>query len=181
MKYCSNCSATVELLIPEGDSLPRYVCTTCNIIHYQNPKMVVGCIPEWEDKILLCRRAIEPRLGWWTLPAGFMENNETLEQAAARETLEEANARVEIGNLYAIYSLPHISQVYLLFRARLLDLDFKPGIESLEVKLLSENEIPWEEMAFRVIHDPLIQYFKERKLGKLGFHRGVIDRPRNNP
>ncbi|MDO8895535.1 MAG: NUDIX hydrolase [Nitrosomonas sp.] len=181
MKYCSNCSATVELLIPEGDSLPRYVCTTCNIIHYQNPKMVVGCIPEWEDKILLCRRAIEPRLGWWTLPAGFMENNETLEQAAARETLEEANARVEIGNLYAIYSLPHISQVYLLFRARLLDLDFKPGIESLEVKLLSENEIPWEEMAFRVIHDPLMQYFKERKLGKLGFHRGVIDRPRNNP
>ena len=181
MKYCSNCSATVELLIPEGDSLPRYVCTTCNIIHYQNPKMVVGCIPEWEDKILLCRRAIEPRLGWWTLPAGFMENNETLEQAAARETLEEANARVEIGNLYAIYSLPHISQVYLLFRARLLDLDFKPGIESLEVKLLSENEIPWEEMAFRVIHDPLMQYFKERKLGKLGFHRGVIDRPRNSP
>jgi ADP-ribose pyrophosphatase YjhB (NUDIX family) len=181
MKYCSNCSATVELLIPEGDSLPRYVCTTCNIIHYQNPKMVVGCIPEWEDKILLCRRAIEPRLGRWTLPAGFMENNETLEQAAARETLEEANARVEIGNLYAIYSLPHISQVYVLFRARLLDLDFKPGIESLEVKLLSENEIPWEEMAFRVIHDPLIQYFKERKLGKLGFHRGVIDRPRNIP
>ncbi|MEQ1816661.1 MAG: NUDIX hydrolase [Nitrosomonas sp.] len=181
MKYCSNCSATVELLIPDGDSLPRYVCTTCNIIHYQNPKMVVGCIPEWEDKILLCRRAIEPRLGWWTLPAGFMENNETLEQAAARETLEEANARVEIGNLYAIYSLPHISQVYLLFRARLLDLDFKPGIESLEVKLLSENEIPWEEMAFRVIHDPLMQYFKERKLGKFGFHKGIIDRPRNNP
>ncbi|WP_292996021.1 NUDIX hydrolase [Nitrosomonas sp.] len=180
MKYCSNCSATVELLIPEGDSLPRYVCTTCNIIHYQNPKMVVGCIPEWEDKILLCRRAIEPRLGWWTLPAGFMENNETLEQAAARETLEEANARVEIGDLYAIYSLPHISQVYVLFRARLLDLDFKPGIESLEVKLLAENEIPWEEMAFRVIHDPLKQYFKERKLGKLGIHRGVIDRPHGN-
>ena len=176
MKYCSNCSATVELLVPEGDSLPRYVCTTCNIIHYQNLKMVVGCIPEWEDKILLCRRAIEPRKGWWTLPAGFMENNETLEQAAARETLEEANARVEIGDLYAVYSLPHISQVYLLFRARLLDLDFKPGIESLEVKLLPENEIPWEEMAFRVIHDPLKQYFKERKLGKLGFHRGVIDR-----
>lgn len=180
MKYCSNCSATVELLIPEGDSLPRYVCTTCNIIHYQNPKMVVGCIPEWEDKILLCRRAIEPRLGWWTLPAGFMENNETLEQAAARETLEEANARVEIGDLYAVYSLPHISQVYVLFRARLLDLDFKPGIESLEVKLLSENEIPWEEMAFRVIHDPLKRYFKERKPGKLGVHMGVIDRPHNN-
>jgi ADP-ribose pyrophosphatase YjhB (NUDIX family) len=180
MKYCSNCSATVELLIPEGDSLPRYVCTTCNIIHYQNPKMVVGCIPEWEDKILLCRRAIEPRRGWWTLPAGFMENNETLEQAAARETLEEANARVEIGDLYAVYSLPHISQVYVLFRARLLDLDFKPGVESLEVKLLAENEIPWDEMAFRVIHDPLKRYFKERKPGKLGVHMGVIDRPHSN-
>lgn len=177
MKYCSHCSATVELLIPEGDSLPRYVCTTCHVIHYQNPKVVVGCIPEWEDKILLCRRAIEPRLGWWTVPAGFMENNETLAQAAARETLEEATARVEIGDLYAIYSLPHISQVYVLFRAQLLDLDFKPGIESLEVKLMSEPEIPWEEMAFRVIHDPLRRYFNERRQGKLGFHMGVIERP----
>lgn len=177
MKYCCHCSAAVELLIPEGDCLPRYVCTTCHVIHYQNPKMVVGCIPEWEDKILLCRRAIEPRVGWWTLPAGFMENNETLAQAAARETLEEANARVEIGDLYALYSLPHISQVYVLFRAQLLDLDFKPGIESLEVKLMSENEIPWEEMAFRVIHDPLRRYFNERRHGKLGFHMGVIERP----
>jgi ADP-ribose pyrophosphatase YjhB (NUDIX family) len=178
MKYCCHCSATVEFIVPEGDSLPRYVCTQCNIIHYQNPKMVVGCIPEWEDKILLCRRAIEPRIGWWTLPAGFMENNETLAQAAARETLEEANARVEIGDLYTVYSLPHISQVYFLFRARLLDLDFKPGIESLDVKLMAEHEIPWEEMAFRVIHDPLKQYFKERREGKFGFHMGVIDKPR---
>ena len=178
MKYCCHCSATVEFIVPEGDSLPRYVCTQCNVIHYQNPKMVVGCIPEWEDKILLCRRAIEPRIGWWTLPAGFMENNETLAQAAARETLEEANARVEIGDLYTVYSLPHISQVYFLFRARLLDLDFKPGIESLDVKLMAEHEIPWEEMAFRVIHDPLKQYFKERRAGKLGFHIGVIDKPR---
>jgi ADP-ribose pyrophosphatase YjhB (NUDIX family) len=142
--------------------------------------MVVGCIPEWEDKILLCRRAIEPRLGWWTLPAGFMENNETLAQAAARETLEEANARVEIGDLYTIYSLPHISQVYFLFRAQLLDLDFSPGIESLDVKLMSEHEVPWEEIAFRVIHDPLRHYFKERNQGKLGFHLGVIDNSHRN-
>lgn len=181
MKYCSNCSASVELTIPEGDSLPRYVCTVCNTIHYQNPKIVVGCIPEWEDKVLICKRAIEPRLGWWTLPAGFMENNETLAQAAARETLEEANARVEIGNLFTVYSLPHISQVYFLFRARLLDLDFKPGIESLEVKLVSELEIPWDEMAFRVIHDPLKRYFEERRQGELGFHMGIIDKPRSNP
>ncbi|WMJ07269.1 NUDIX hydrolase [Nitrosomonas sp. sh817] len=180
MKYCSNCSASVELTIPEGDSLPRYVCTACNTIHYQNPKIVVGCIPEWEDKVLICKRAIEPRRGWWTLPAGFMENNETLAQAAARETLEEANARVEIGNLFTVYSLPHISQVYFLFRARLLDLDFKPGIESLEVKLVSELEIPWDEMAFRVIHDPLKRYFEERRQGELGFHMGIIDKPRSN-
>ena len=177
MKFCSSCSAHVELRIPEGDTLPRYVCTVCHEIHYQNPKMVVGCIPEWEDKILLCRRAIEPRIGWWTLPAGFMENNETLAQAATRETLEEASARVLIGDLYAIYSLPHISQVYVLFRAQLLDLDFKPGIESSEVKLVSEAEVPWDEMAFRVIHDPLRRYFMERNVGKLTFHTGIIDRP----
>ncbi len=177
MKFCSSCSAHVELRIPEGDTLSRYVCTVCHEIHYQNPKMVVGCIPEWEDKILLCRRAIEPKIGWWTLPAGFMENNETLAQAAARETFEEASARVSIGDLYAVYSLPHISQVYVLFRAKLLDLDFKPGVESSEVKLVSEAEVPWDEMAFRVIHDPLKRYFMERNTGKLTFHTGIIDRP----
>ena len=175
MKYCSNCATPVELRVPEGDTLPRYVCSACSVIHYQNPKMVVGCIPEWEDKILLCRRAIEPRHGWWTLPAGFMENAETLAQAAARETLEEANARVEMGALYAIYNLPHINQVYILFRARLLDLDFKPGIESLDVRLFSETEIPWEEMAFRAIRDPLKRYFEERRQGQFGFHMGTIE------
>ena len=148
MKYCSNCGTPVELRVPKGDTLPRYVCPACCIIHYHNPKMVVGCIPEWEDKILLCRRAIEPRHGFWTLPAGFMENAETLIQAAARETMEEANARVEMGDLYAIYNLPHINQVYILFRAQLLDLNFKPGIESLDVKLFSVKEIPWNEIAF---------------------------------
>ena len=175
MKFCSSCSANVELRIPEGDTLPRYVCTQCQEIHYQNPKVVVGCIPEWDDKILLCRRAIEPRIGWWTVPAGFMENNETLAQAAARETLEEANARVEIGDLYAVYSLPHISQVYALFRARLLDLDFSPGIESSEVELMAENEIPWDDIAFKVIHDPLKRFLQERKNGQPEFHTGIID------
>lgn len=175
MNYCSLCGTRVELRIPEGDTLPRYVCTACGIIHYQNPKIVVGCIPEWEDKILLCLRAIEPRQGLWTLPAGFMENAETLAQGAERETLEEANARVEIGNLYAIYNLPHIDQVHVLFRARLLDLDFKPGIESLDVRLFSEIEIPWDALAFRVIREPLKRYFEERRQGKLGFHMGTID------
>jgi len=138
--------------------------------------MVVGCIPEWEDRILLCRRAIEPHRGKWTLPAGFMENNETLPQGAARETLEEANARVEILDLYAAYSLPHISQVYLLFRAKLLDLDFSPGIESLEVKLFEERDIPWNEIAFQVIRTSLERFLLERRTGAPVFHTGKIDR-----
>ncbi|PTR15163.1 MULTISPECIES: NUDIX hydrolase [unclassified Nitrosospira] len=175
MNYCSLCGTRVELRVPEGDTLPRYVCTACGIIHYQNPKIVVGCIPEWEDKVLLCVRAIEPRRGLWTLPAGFMENAETLAQGAARETLEEANARVNIGNLYSIYNLPHIDQVHVLFRARLLDLDFKPGIESLDVRLFSESEIPWDTLAFRVIREPLKRYFDERRRGQLGFHIGTIE------
>jgi ADP-ribose pyrophosphatase YjhB (NUDIX family) len=165
----------VELRIPEGDNLPRHVCIACGVIHYQNPKIVVGCIPEWEDKVLLCRRAIEPRHGLWTVPSGFMENAETLGQGAERETLEEANARVRMGNLYAIYSLPHINQVHVLFRAQLLDLDFKPGIESLDVRLFSEEEIPWDKLAFRVILEPLKRYFEERQQGKLGFHIGTIE------
>lgn len=181
MKYCSQCGGEVSLSVPEGDSLPRYICVKCHTIHYQNPKVIVGCIPEWENKILLCRRAITPHRGKWTLPAGFMENNETLVQGAARETMEEANARVEIRDLYAVYSLPHISQVYMLFRARLLDLDFSPGVESLEVKLFREQEIPWNEIAFRVIHDPLKRYMTERYQGQLSFHMGTIDKiPGNN-
>jgi ADP-ribose pyrophosphatase YjhB (NUDIX family) len=178
MKYCSNCGTLVELRVPEGDTLPRYVCSKCGVIHYQNPKIVVGCIPEWEDRILLCRRAIEPRHGLWTVPSGFMENAETLVQGAARETLEEANARVNMGPLYAIYNLPHINQVHVLFRAQLLDLDFKPGIESLDVQLFGEAEIPWDTLAFRVIREPLKRYFDERRQGKLGFHMGTIEEVR---
>ncbi len=178
MRYCSSCGARVALRVPEGDSLPRHVCLACGVIHYQNPKIVVGCIPEWEDSILLCRRAIEPRHGLWTVPSGFMENAETLGQGAERETLEEANARVRMGNLYAIYDLPHINQVHVLFRAQLLDLDFKPGIESLDVRLFSEEEIPWDKLAFRVIREPLKRYFEERRQGKLGFHMGTIEEVR---
>lgn len=139
--------------------------------------MVIGSIPEWEDKILLCRRAIEPRHGFWTLPGGFMENGETTTEAAIRETLEEANARIEIGDLYSMYSLPFINQVHLLFRARLLDLDFSPGPESLEVKLFSENEIPWDEIAFRPIKFSLEHYFADRHKGHFSFHIGEIPAP----
>src|SRR6059036_2638097 len=132
LNYCSKCGAKLALRVPPGDSLPRHVCDNCGTIHYRNPLVVVGTIPEWEDRILLCKRAIEPRYGLWTVPAGFMENGETTLQGAARETLEEANARVEVGPLYALYNIPHINQVYILFRARLLDLDFHPGAETLE-------------------------------------------------
>ena len=118
MKFCSSCGNTVELQVPKGDSKARHVCNVCGEIHYQNPKIVTGCIPEWQDKILLCRRAIQPRLGLWTLPAGFMENAESAQEGAARETLEEANARVEVQQLYTTFNLPHINQVYLLFRGQ---------------------------------------------------------------
>lgn len=165
MKYCSSCGARVAFRIPPGDTLPRHVCEHCGTIHYQNPKVVVGALPVWEDKILLCRRAIEPRHGMWTLPAGFMENNETAPEGAAREALEEANARIEIEQLYTLFSVPHISQVYVLFRARLLDLDFSPGTESLEVKLVREDEIPWDELAFASVRRTLAHFFEDRRTG----------------
>ncbi len=175
MKFCSNCGAPIALKIPPGDTLPRHVCDACNTIHYQNPRMVVGCIPEWEDRILLCRRAIEPRHGLWTVPAGYMENGETTFQGAMRETLEEANARVEIDSVYALYNIPHINQVYILFRARLLDLDFRPGAETMEVKLMKEAEIPWERIAFASVRNTLTRYYEDRKKGEYRFHMGTIE------
>ena len=176
MKFCSNCGNAVVLKVPAGDTLPRHVCEACDTIHYQNPKMIVGCIAEWEDRILLCRRAIEPRHGLWTVPAGFMENGETTAQGAARETLEEANARVEIGPLYAMYNIPHINQVYILFRARLLDLDFSAGSESLEVRLFDEVDIPWEQLAFATVRNTLTHYYADRQAGEYRFHLGTIER-----
>ncbi len=177
MKYCSECGATVELRIPDDDSRMRYVCTECSTIHYQNPRMVIGSIPEWEGKILLCRRAIEPRYGYWTLPGGFMENGESTTQAAIRETLEEANARIAIGDLYSMYSLPYINQVHMFFRAKLLDINFSAGQESLDVELFDESEIPWNELAFRPVRYSLEHYFAERKSGAYSFHIGELSRP----
>ncbi|HEC06299.1 NUDIX hydrolase [Thiolapillus sp.] len=165
MKFCSSCGSNVELSIPPGDNRQRFVCTSCGEIHYQNPKLVTGCIPEWKDRVLLCRRAIEPRYGLWTLPAGFMENEESAQQGAARETLEEANARVSIEQLYTTFNLPHISQVYLLFRGSLEDLDFSPGSESLDVALFREEDIPWDELAFPVVRETLKYYFQDRESG----------------
>jgi ADP-ribose pyrophosphatase YjhB (NUDIX family) len=176
MNYCSQCGETVTVRVPEGDNIPRHVCDACGVIHYQNPKIVVGCIPEWEDRILLCKRAIEPRYGLWTLPAGFMENGETVQQGAARETLEEANARVEVGALYALFNLPHINQVYMMFRSRLLDLDFGPGAESLATELLHKSQIPWDEIAFPVIYESLKLYFQDRAKGEFPLRTGDIVR-----
>lgn len=177
INFCSRCGASVNLQVPPGDTLARHVCASCGTIHYQNPKLVVGSLPEWQDKVLLCRRAIEPRLGLWTLPAGFMENNETLPQAAVRETIEEACARIEIGEMFTLISVPHISQVHAIYRARLLDLDFSPGIESLAVGLFSETEIPWQEIAFRTIALTLRHYFADRRTGSFGFHTGELPPP----
>jgi len=174
MKFCSTCGATVEFRIPQGDSLPRHVCGSCGDIHYQNPKIVVGALPEWEDRILLCRRAIEPRLGKWTLPAGFMENAETTAQGAARETLEEACARIEVGDIYTLIDVPHINQVHIIYRARLLDLDFRPGEESLEVALFEEADIPWNEIAFRTIAMTMRHFFEDRRSGQWSFHTGTV-------
>ena len=177
MNFCSNCGAAVELRIPPGDTLPRYVCRQCTTVHYQNPKLVVGALAQWEDRILLCRRAIEPRHGFWTLPAGFMENDETTAQAAARETAEEARARIEVGELYTMIDVPYISQVHLVYRARLLDLDFSAGEESLEVALLSEDEIPWDQIAFRTIGMTLRYFFEDRRRGNWPFHCASLSLP----
>ena len=162
--------------MPEGDTLPRYVCADCGTIHYQNPKVVVGCLPQWEQQVLLCRRAIEPRYGLWTLPAGFLENGETLVAGALRETQEEAGARVAVDGLYAVISLPQINQVYMMFRAQLLDRDYGPGPESLEVRLFDESEIPWESLAFRTIARTLRNFFLDRRLDAFALHLSSIER-----
>lgn len=175
MKFCSQCGAPVTLRVPAGDTLERHVCDACQTIHYQNPRMVVGCVVERDDRILLCRRGIEPRRDLWTVPAGYLEIGETLEQGAVRETLEEANARVEIGPLYAVYNIPHISQVYLLFRAQLVDERIQAGAETLEVALFEEADIPWDQIAFATVRNTLQHYFSDRRRGAFQFHIGTIE------
>jgi ADP-ribose pyrophosphatase YjhB (NUDIX family) len=166
----------VSLRIPAGDTLPRHVCDACATIHYQNPKIVAGCIAEWHGSILLCRRAIEPRYGLWTLPAGFMENEETTAQAAARETLEEACAVVTGLTLYGIFNLPHISQVYIMFRGHLREGQVAAGLESLEAALFEEDEIPWGTLAFPVVRETLRLYYQDRRASEFRVHMGDIVR-----
>lgn len=177
MKFCSNCASPVVKRVPPGDSVPRWVCDACGEIHYQNPKLVVGAVPEWEGRLLLCRRAIEPRYGYWTLPAGFMENDETAGQAALRETLEEAGARIELLAPFSLISVPYVNQVHLFYRARLLDLEFRPGEESLEVALCEEARVPWKEIAFRTVGLTLKHWFADRQAGAFGFHAEDVGPP----
>ena len=181
MKFCSACGDRVSLEIPQGDNVMRHVCTACGVIHYQNPNMVVGSLVEHDGKILLCKRAIEPRYGLWTLPAGFMENDETTMQAAERETREEACADVELLQLFTMFSLPHINQVYLLYRARLKSPEFSPGPESLEVELYDEADIPWNTIAFPVIAESLRLYFKDRQAGQFNTWTGAMTRQDSSP
>jgi ADP-ribose pyrophosphatase YjhB (NUDIX family) len=176
MKFCPSCGQPVEMRIPPGDNLPRAVCTACGSIHYDNPRLVVGCVPEWEGRILLCQRAIEPRRGYWTTPAGFMENGETLQGAAARESFEEAQARVEIGSLLSITHVLHAHQVHVNFRGRMLDGSFGAGSESLQVGLYDEADIPWQDIAFPSIEFALRSYLDDRRRATEAVHFSDINR-----
>jgi ADP-ribose pyrophosphatase YjhB (NUDIX family) len=169
MKFCTYCGGSLRHGTPEGDDRPRHICDACGAIHYQNPKVIAGCIPVWQDRVLLCKRAIEPRLGYWTLPAGFMELGETLAEAACREAREEANVEVELDQLYAMFSLPHISQVYAFFRARMVEERFSAGAESLEVRLFREAEIPWDEISFETVYRSLRLFFADLRNGGFVF------------
>jgi ADP-ribose pyrophosphatase YjhB (NUDIX family) len=163
MKFCSECAQPISQLVPEGDNRQRYVCISCDTIHYQNPRIVAGTLPTHQGQVLLCKRAIEPRKGFWTLPAGFMENGESTEEGALRETLEEANARVNNPRLYSMITVPHINQVHIFFHGELADLDFSCGPESLEVQLFSESDIPWQTLAFPTTSKTLQQFFADRQ------------------
>jgi ADP-ribose pyrophosphatase YjhB (NUDIX family) len=176
MNFCSQCGKPLELRVPPGDHLPRHVCAYCGTIHYQNPKIIAGCVPDYQGRILLCRRAIEPRLGYWTVPAGFMENRETVQQAAARESLEEARADVQIGSLLAIVHVLEARQVHIFFRATLPRAEFGISPESLEVGLFAEADIPWADIAFPSIEFALRQYFADRAAGREDHHFTTAER-----
>ena len=174
MRYCPTCGHEVEQRIPAGDNRLRHCCPACNAIHYQNPRLVLGTIPTWENRILLCRRAIEPRYGFWTLPAGFMENNESSGEGAARETVEEAGARIELGEPFSILDVPHVHQVHMFFHAPMLGPELDPGPESLEARLFDESEIPWDSIAFRTVSQTLRWFLEDRRLGSYSLHTATI-------
>ncbi|WP_395058108.1 NUDIX hydrolase [Polaromonas sp.] len=174
IKHCKNCGSAVSYRVPDdGDTKERAVCPACSTIHYENPLNVVGTVPHWEDKVLLCKRNIEPRWGKWTLPAGFMELDETTAQGAARETVEEAGAQFEMESLFSLLNVERVGQVHLFYRARLLSDQFQPGHETIEARLFAEADIPWEEIAFKTVKTTLECYFADRRKGSYGIH--VLD------
>ena len=171
IKHCRACGTSVELRVPDdGDTRERAVCPACGTIHYVNPLLVVGTVPYLGDQVLLCKRAIEPRYGKWTLPAGFMELGETMAQGAARETAEEAGAEVEMGAFFSVMSIPRVGQVHVFYLARLLHDRFDPGHESLEARLFTEHDLPWDELAFTTVRETLKRFFADRRLGQFGVH-----------
>ena len=172
IKHCKNCGTAVVRRLPDdGDTRQRAVCPACNTVHYENPLNVVGTIPVWGDKVLLCKRNIEPRLGKWTLPAGFMELGETLADGAARETDEEAGARFVMQDLFSVINVVRVGQVHFFFRAELTSDLFNPGHETMEAKLFAEHEIPWDELAFKTVKETLRCFFADRAQGEFGLHQ----------
>ena len=175
IKHCRNCGTAVVYRLPDdGDTRERAVCPACDTIHYENPLNVVGTVPYFGEKVLLCKRNIEPAWGKWTLPAGFMELGETVAEGALRETDEEAGAQIELEDLFTVLSVPRVGQVHLFFRAKLLSDKFDPGHETIEARLFSEAEIPWEEIAFRTVKETLQRFFEDRRQGRFEVHTGDI-------
>jgi ADP-ribose pyrophosphatase YjhB (NUDIX family) len=170
IKHCKACGGEAPYSIPPDDNRERAICKVCGTIHYENPLNVVGTVPAWNDKVLLCRRNIEPRHGFWTLPAGFMELGETTAEGALRETVEEAGARIDLQGLFTVLNVVRVGQVHLFYRAALRDTDFAPGPETIEAQLFREDEIPWDELAFRTVRETLLRYFEDRKRGQFGVH-----------
>lgn len=180
VKFCNLCGAPVEHRVPEGDNLPRHICSACGHIQYFNPRVIVGCVPEWEDgRILMCKRNIAPRLGKWTVPAGFMELGETSAQGAARETIEESEAEVEIGGLLAVINVPYVSQVYVMHRGRMKTAHHAATPESSETRLVAESEVRWDEIAFPTIYHSLKYFFEDRAAGVERIHsKDILYRPK---
>ena len=170
IKHCRTCGAPTRYAVPEGDNRERATCSDCGAIHYENPTNIVGTVPVWEEKVLLCRRNIEPRYGLWTLPAGFMELGETSAEGALRETVEEAGANIELQELFTVMNVVRVGQIHLYYRARLRDTRFEPGPETIEAQLFDENDIPWEQLAFRTVKETLRCFFEDRRRGEFGVH-----------